>query len=1502
MGLDIVVRTPTGEPATESNTGVIQLYQLHKNVDASRSVAASTAASVGASLKFDPLPASLGPHGSPPPPRKTVVNQQFKNAAAVLRKSILIHKREGSSDASSQPATSALLQQQLAHQQQPHHIFLDLKIFMCSVGEPTELYFSLYSKSESKFITEEFQVGLTAQGMPHNVEMIGKLSTLFVDISRKELQQELYLVCRLIRRGRMLTDSNKKAGALSYRRPFGCAVLKIEDNVAYAKELEHTMPIYTASQESSFSTLHEHIIKGGSSLSQVPKAKGICVGIALLPGRLKHVVRDNPVLKDVPKTNKLGFPEIVYPGDTRNDMYITLECGEYSQDRKTSAKNVEVVIQARLENGDLVKDCLYTGDKPVSEYKSMIYYHSNQPHWSETIRVNVPLAILDQVYLVMSIRHCTTSELKERAPYAISYLKLTNVDGTVVENKLHSLVTYKPAKTTEEFMASIKDQATLSHSMRKAEVTKIKVQLCSTVCTQNLSLLSLLRWDQSSGDLSEVLNRFTFVDQFEIIKFMEETFKALFAILEARRVQNPDQVFNVITSIIGLLVDEKTSKYTNFRQVLDKYVEKHFTSSVVHNQLVVSLKRILADSNNLKTIISSLKSMEYIIKFIVTSKVNYDRTHPDGLNTAFKTELTGVFFALSALMKRTEREYIGAQTFALRIFSSLFTDLGQLFSISERASIAIDFINSVRFDESLRLLNMEKMNVMLRLVEGELFLHRESRDPLLVTIKEQLRQHMTSTFITLEDVKKQAEIISALIDTIQSRLKDANLLMELVDIIPCILQSIRSCHQYDVSRLDMVHNLLSLLHLLRSDQFDRYVNTPPDQTAKWDKIHELLIVLDMILAPSFTYPASWFTLNMFQYSTIKKVIIQISDHLLKFNVVPWDDRKSEIWASFFTLINSYLKVQSLALENFSEAKQLTTRQKYGDMRNDLIPTVEKVWKHLDKHQIQLLPVVIGQFIELMMINQDKLKQLGINLYYELLRCEYRDFRSFKKVETETINTLDQITNQETSDTFKEQFKMFFTSNLEAKINGDALIKQPGLIFTRDMKKFLELLCALRTLPDKPEYEDDRTVAAIQLMTYLKQTDRQDTYIKYSHLLCNQHLTNLNYVEAGNTLLLHAELLQWSDNLLEELPYIDGYPAQSERERKERLFKQAIEYFDKGKAWERAISLMKQLIIQYEEVMFDYQKLADVLQQESTFYRKIIGVDRFFAEYFRVAYYGSGFDESIRGKEFIYKGLEVERMSEFVKRIHSKHPNANILPYTEAPPEYVLNSTDQYLQIFSVKPAPKEEKLLKAPPASRKSVPVTIQKHHLYNNIETFVYSKPTKKKASPSSSSMSVAANEFGELWITNYYYEVQDTFPTIHKRSEIKRKHEQTVSPIENAINSVIAKNSELQEMSTKHGHGKDINLSAFTMVLKGVIDAAVNGGVNMYKKVFFTAAYITDNKDKVEAVERLRAALHTQVQILKRCLTVHSKVCSHEMGGLQEQLEIQFEKMKLELGYDGF
>ena len=73
--------------------------------------------------------------------------------------------------------------------------------------------------------------------------------------------------------------------------------------------------------------------------------------------------------------------------------------------------------------------------------------------------------------------------------------------------------------------------------------------------------------------------------------------------------------------------------------------------------------------------------------------------------------------------------------------------------------------------------------------------------------------------------------------------------------------------------------------------------------------------------------------------------------------------------------------------------------------------------------------------------------------------------------------------------------------------------------------------------------------------------RRDMYIRYISRLYDLHLMANNFVEAGLTLRLYANLLAWSAIAL---PAEMSYPSQTEARRKEELFNRILDCFDKGK--------------------------------------------------------------------------------------------------------------------------------------------------------------------------------------------------------------------------------------------------------------------------------------------------------------------------------------------------
>ena len=115
-----------------------------------------------------------------------------------------------------------------------------------------------------------------------------------------------------------------------------------------------------------------------------------------------------------------------------------------------------------------------------------------------------------------------------------------------------------------------------------------------------------------------------------------------------------------------------------------------------------------------------------------------------------------------------------------------------------------------------------------------------------------------------------------------------------------------------------------------------------------------------------------------------------------------------------------------------------------------------------------------------------------------------------------------------------------------------------------------------------------------------------------------------------------------------------YPTQKEWQRKEELYLKIIQYLEKGKQWEHAIPLCKELAHIYEHKVFDYTKLSSILKRQASLYEKVISSSedtlRLDPEYFRVGFYGTGFPlflrvsllfvENITGIDFPYFKIQL----------------------------------------------------------------------------------------------------------------------------------------------------------------------------------------------------------------------------------------------------------------------
>lgn len=132
-------------------------------------------------------------------------------------------------------------------------------------------------------------------------------------------------------------------------------------------------------------------------------------------------------------------------------------------------------------------------------------------------------------------------------------------------------------------------------------------------------------------------------------------------------------------------------------------------------------------------------------------------------------------------------------------------------------------------------------------------------------------------------------------------------------------------------------------------------------------------------------------------------------------------------------------------------------------------------------------------------------------------------------------------------------------------------------------------------------------------------------------------------------------------------------------------------------------------------------------------------------------------------------------------------------------------------------------------------------------------------------------------------------------------------LNPLEGAVHTVCSKTRELRQRIREAAALPDREApQAFTMLMNGVVDAAVSGGVANYY-TFFTneyrathpevAADVDSTPSKRAAVHALRAALREQVAVVAQGIDVHRVKCAEAMVPLHQHLAGRFVELKLKL-----
>uniref|UniRef100_A0A2K5M3U1 Dedicator of cytokinesis 4 n=1 Tax=Cercocebus atys TaxID=9531 RepID=A0A2K5M3U1_CERAT len=728
----------------------------------------------------------------------------------------------------------------------------------------------------------------------------------------------------------------------------------------------------------------------------------LAVSLQLLHGDIEQIRREYSSVfsHGVSITRKLGFSNIIMPGEMRNDLYITIERGEFEKGGKSVARNVEVTMFIVDSSGQTLKDFISfgSGEPPASEYHSFVLYHNNSPRWSELLKLPIPVDKFRGAHIRFEFRHCSTKEKGEKKLFGFSFVPLMQEDGRTLPDGTHELIVHKCEEntnlqdTTRYLKLPFSKGIFLGNNNQAMKATKesfcITSFLCSTKLTQNGDMLDLLKWRTHPDKITGCLSKLKEIDGSEIVKFLQDTLDTLFGILDENSQKYGSKVFDSLVHIINLLQD---SKFHHFKPVMDTYIESHFAGALAYRDLIKVLKWYvdrITEAERQEHIQEVLKAQEYIFKYIVQSRRLFSLAtggqNEEEFRCCIQELLMSVRFFLSQESKGSGA-LSQSQAVFLSSFPAVYSELLKLFDVREVANLVQDTLGSLptilHVDDSLQAI---KLQCIGKTVESQLYTNPDSRYILLPVVLHHLHIHLQEQ----KDLIMCARILSNVFCLIKKNSSEKSVLEEidvivasLLDILLRTILEITSRPQPSSSAMrfqfqdvtirktsqgktvqckllmffyvltkrkkygEFVACLLSLLRQMTDRHYQQLLDSFNTKEELRDFLLQIFTVFRILIRPEM-FPKDWTVMRLVANNVIITTVLYLSDALRKNFLNENFDYK--IWDSYFYLAVIFINQLCLQLEMFTPSKKKKVLEKYGDMRVTMGCEIFSMWQNLGK--------------------------------------------------------------------------------------------------------------------------------------------------------------------------------------------------------------------------------------------------------------------------------------------------------------------------------------------------------------------------------------------------------------------------------------------------------------------------------------------------------------------------------------------------------------------------
>ncbi|KAH6721718.1 hypothetical protein BKA61DRAFT_162673 [Leptodontidium sp. MPI-SDFR-AT-0119] len=1167
--------------------------------------------------------------------------------------------------------------------------------------------------------------------------------------------------------------------------------------------------------------------------------------------------------------------------------------------------NLQITLEVCGASGERLENCIFpssNSETPESSWESTAAEKGDA--WNQTLRLAIPPTDVPGCHLVMTLSDAPNS------PFAICHLPLWD-QSAFMRDGHHSLLLYRyddqtnTAKGREgrtgylniPWNARGKDDVSKDEAVTGPIATlRVQTFLCSTRFSQDKVLLGLLKWkEQPPGDVQELLKRLVFVPEIEIVKLLNDVFDAIFSILVEHTGNDDyeDLIFSALVTVLGIVHDRRF----NLGPLVDHYAENQFNYPFVTPCLVRSFTRLLsnpADPDTSRKLRATFKVVRHILKFITHAR-GQQKAKEAGIgitstSPGFTRHLRSIFKALDGLMRSNAPILVGSQTLAVQHFHTWLPELTGLLSTEEILHIAIDFMDSCSLVKGK--LVLYKLVLIINYSRLELFANPEQRAALSANTVRWIAPHWGKTAEVTEQWREQMRLCCSILST-----QIDNLGPEIPDYIPKIIESylsIRAVPKTDKTRLSLLFPMaypFPAKPITGKVQFDEVlielsailssISTLPagmqldladDEMASLleDILHVHLSILECE-----AFPASWLSVHIYHHKSTMKTLEYLAGILLETFLPHPDDAESyntEVWKAFFTVLLKLVGSDALALETFPEQKRRAVWKIAGDVREHGADLLRRTWEaigwetssderqryslaKMGGYQVQYVPVLVGPIVELCLSVHEGLRRVAVEVLQTMIVSEWTLSEDLSVIQTEMIDCLDRLFKSKPLTESILQ-KLFINELLGlfdplAQVEDDSLYAAiRELIATID--EFLDLLVAVHSTDVTGEAS--HMIHRLRLMEFLRDMQKEEIFIRYVHQLAQLQADARNPTEAGLALRLHADIYEWDPTKVVPPLTDPEFPAQSQFDRKERIYFEIIKYFEEGEAWSCALSAYQELQTQYQDNVYDFPKLARTQRAIATIYETIAKADKLIPKYFRVTYRGMGFPPSLRDKEFVFEGSPTERTSGFTDRMQEQHPSAQIVTSGD-----VDDVEGQFLQISALTP----HRDLEHHVFQRARVPQVVRDYFLSAHPQ--VFSVTSKRNT----------AGPVQEHSAEKILYRTAEEFPTILRRSEIVAIDRVRLNPLQTAVERIIRKTAEMTIVEKRVVDGEDDMAPLLIDALQISVNPNSDTTVAHYRELL----PIADEEDEIQEIElsplqsALKIALIDHAVMIRRCLAMLSK-----------------------------